>query len=316
MVDLALMSKLVTALKPEARLILLGDANQLSSVEAGAVLGDICGRKTTPTGLRERRLDAVIVHLTKSYRFRADPGIGQLSRLINQGSGPLSFDRIRHDPSGEVRWFELPPPEGLEAAIRTRLLPAYRRLVSTDNPTAAFQQFGAVRIICALRKGPYGAEHINLMLERLLIEEGFINGEPPWYRGRPIMITRNDYTLNLFNGDIGILLPDAEDDQKLKAVFETAPGQYQKYQPLRLGHHETVFALTVHKSQGSEFERVILILPDQETPVLTRELLYTGITRARRSVEIWGREGVLIRAIESISERHSGLEDALVDEPG
>jgi exodeoxyribonuclease V alpha subunit len=148
-------------------------------------------------------------------------------------------------------------------------------------------------------------------VERILREQKLIAGEGRWYRGRPVLITQNDYSLHLYNGDIGIALPDPASGGELRVFFRMPDGVLRPLHPVRLPEHETVYALTVHKSQGSEFERVLFILPDQDSPVLTRELLYTGITRAREEVEVWGKEKVFRDAVGRRTTRVSGLRDAL-----
>jgi exodeoxyribonuclease V alpha subunit len=147
------------------------------------------------------------------------------------------------------------------------------------------------------------------MTEEILEEVGRIKVLGPWYAHRPVMITRNDYNLKLFNGDIGVVLPDASGE--MRAFFPGPENEVRKFLPLRLPEHQTAYALTVHKSQGSEFERVLLVLPDRESPVLSRELLYTGITRARKSVELWFEEKVFRAALSRRVRRTSGLRDAL-----
>jgi exodeoxyribonuclease V alpha subunit len=179
------------------------------------------------------------------------------------------------------------------------------------EPQEVFQFFDQFKILCALREGPYGVLAINSMVEQILREKGLIAVDERWYRGRPILINRNDYDLQLFNGDVGILLQDSDANNTLRAFFQTPDGNLRKIHPLRLPEHETVFAMTVHKSQGAEFDRVVLILPDRDSPVLARELVYTGITRAREKVEIWGEEAVFQMAVARRTERMSGLKDAL-----
>ena len=152
---------------------------------------------------------------------------------------------------------------------------------------------------------------INLLVEQILREQKLIKPDRRWYPGRPVLITRNDYNLRLFNGDMGIVLPDPSANHDLRVFFPVADGTLRKFHPLRLPEHETVYAMTVHKSQGSEFDTVLLLLPDRESPVLTRELIYTGITRAKESVEIWGSEDVFRAAVSRCIERRSGLRDAL-----
>jgi exodeoxyribonuclease V alpha subunit len=167
-----------------------------------------------------------------------------------------------------------------------------------------------------LKVGPYGAYSLNRLAEEVLKKEKLIQAdiskEYPWYRGRPVLITKNDYSLGLFNGDMGITMSDPkEDGSDLYVFFPDASGGVKRYSPYRIKEHETAFAMTVHKSQGSEFDHVCLIFPDRDYPVLTRELVYTGITRARKSVFIWGSEHVLKAAVSRRIKRASGLRDAL-----
>jgi len=178
------------------------------------------------------------------------------------------------------------------------------------------EEFARFQILCALKIGPSGASAINRLAEEVLNREGLISFDlrqaPSWYRGRPVMITKNDYNLGLFNGDIGITLPDPESaGSSLAVFFPDAAGNVKRIPTHRLADCETVFAMTVHKSQGSEFEHVILLLPEKDYPLLTRELIYTGVTRARQRVSIWGSEAVLKAAIARRIERTSGLRDAL-----
>ena len=152
---------------------------------------------------------------------------------------------------------------------------------------------------------------INYLVEQILKGEGLINPDRRWYPGRPVLITRNDYNLQLFNGDMGIVLSDPSVNNELRVFFYSTDGAFKKFHPLQLPEHETVYAMTVHKSQGSEFDKALLVLPDRESPVLTRELIYTGITRAKKSVEIWANERVFRFAVSRHIERTSGLRDAL-----
>ena len=177
----------------------------------------------------------------------------------------------------------------------------------------AFNEF---KILCALRIGPFGVNAVNRLAGQVLGRENLIPkgrlGSHPWYRGRPILITRNDYYLGLFNGDIGITLPDPDSsDDDLYVYFPDASGGVKRFLPHRLPEHETVYAMTIHKSQGSEFDNVLLILPDRDTPVLTRELLYTGVSRARQGVEIWGRREVFQNGVNKRIIRQSGLSEML-----
>jgi len=331
MVDLALMAKLVQALPPRARLILLGDRDQLASVEAGAVLGDICGGDREPgfspsfrsilereTGERipETRgpvgggaaRDGVVL-LRKSHRFGETSGLGRLARLVNAGDEDGAIALLREGGADDITWSPLPTSRELRGALRRSVRGPFEKALNAPSPSLALAGFDRFRILCALREGPYGATAVNGLVERALAAEGLIRPRGSWYPGRPILVTRNDYELQLFNGDVGVVLP--RDDRTLQACFPTPEGELRTVHPLRLPEHETAFAVTVHKSQGSEFDRVLLILPDRPSPVLTRELLYTAVTRARSAVEIWAPEPVLRAAVSRKTRRSSGLEDAL-----
>ncbi len=313
MVDLALMSKLAQALKPSARLILLGDRDQLASVEAGAVLGDICntgGSRTTAP------IADSIVHLETNYRFGADSGIGAAARAINDGDAEAAIGAFRDPDRTDTRWRRPLTPRSPSETFVTAVREGFRDYLSRlDRPAEALAAFDGFRILCALRRGPFGAPAVNTLVERILEKSGLIGKSGTWYPGRPVMITRNDYPLRLFNGDIGITAADPEAGGDLRVWLPAADGGLRKLHPRRLPEHETVYAMTVHKSQGSEFGRVMLILPDRPAPVLTRELLYTGITRAREQVEIHAGVPIFRRAVENQIERSSGLRDALWGEP-
>ena len=333
MVDLALLSKLIQALPSHARLILLGDKDQLASVEAGAVLGDICNTGNTqsysrrfcmdlkkitgyeimtyPDGDDASGIQDCIVQLPKSYRFGSESGIDALSRAVNAGDGDLAISLLKGDRSAGIKWKDLPDAKALAQDTRDKIIQGFGNYLRAKEPKQIFHLFEQFRILCAVREGPYGVHAVNFLVEQILKEEKIIEPEKRWYWGRPVLITSNDYNLRLFNGDMGIILPDQEADNDLRAFFPAADETLRKFHPLRLPEHETVYAMTVHKSQGSEFDRVLLVLPERESPVLTRELMYTGITRAKESVEVWGIEDVFRKAVSRSIERSSGLRDAL-----
>ena len=326
MVDLALMAKLVRALPPRARLILLGDKDQLASVEAGAVLGDICGESPGFSEGFSRRLagatgqvggegdgpsiqDAV-VELTRSYRFGETSGIGRLARHVNRGDGREALALLERGDCQDVVWRPLESPRDLAA----RLAEAAERLgayLAAGTPESALEGLDRLRVLSAHRTGPFGVETLNRLIEDCLEARGVIRPRSPWYHGRPVLITANDYNLRLFNGDLGITLLDPASEGKPQVFFRTAEGGVRRLPPSRLPEHETAFATTVHKSQGSEAETVLLVLPNELTPVMTRELIYTGITRARSRVEIWGAGSVFEAAVSRRLQRSSGLRDAL-----
>jgi exodeoxyribonuclease V alpha subunit len=334
MVDMAMMSKLVQALSPSARLILLGDKDQLASVEAGAVLGDICdtgnihsfseafrrdfrniadGPLSVPSKAQdEPKICDCIVQLQKSYRFGEDSGIRAVSHAVNSGEPETALQYMHAEKYKDICWKNLPGSDLLERNLRDAATEGFEDyLKAVDDPFQVFRLFDRFRILCALKSGPFGVPEINKVIERILKRRGLILPDRKWYKGRPVLITSNDYNLRLFNGDVGIVLPDPGSGGDLRVFFPNEGEAPRKLHPLRLPEHETVYAMTVHKSQGSEFDKVILLLPDRDSPVLTRELIYTGITRARDRVEIWGTESVFRNAVRRRIERTSGMRDAL-----
>jgi exodeoxyribonuclease V alpha subunit len=333
MVDLALMSKLIQALPFQARIILLGDKDQLASVEAGAVLGDICDTgtehsfshsfckdckevtgytiHTQQNGTPESEIRDCIIQLEKNYRFGSDSGIGAVSYAVNTGDGDCAIKCMKSGVYRDITWKDLPHPNDLSQVIKATIIQGYGDYLRATNPFEVFQVFERFQILCALREGPFGVAALNILAEQILREERLINPDMIWYSGRPVLITRNDYTLRLFNGDMGIVMPDPSVNNELRVFFPAKDSTVKKFHPFRLPEHETVYAMTVHKSQGSEFDKVLLVLPDRESPVLTRELIYTSITRAKKSVEIWGNENVFRIAVSRFIERTSGLRDAL-----
>jgi exodeoxyribonuclease V alpha subunit len=333
MVALPLMAKLVTALTPDARLVLLGDRDQLASVEAGAVLGDICGGERQETfsaefkklvaTLLKTRLDAeppeepapplvdALIILKKNYRFREKSGIGAVARTVNAGDGPAALTLLKEGAASGIGWRDMPRPEDLKKALFAPVVEGYRSYLGGGTVVQAMERFDRFRILCALRQGPYGVSGINAMVEEILAGEGLIDPRDRWYGGRPLLITVNDYPLKLFNGDIGLVFPDPEAGGHPRVHFPTPEGGIRKVSPVRLPAHETCYAMTIHKSQGSEFERLLMLLPSHDSQGLTRELVYTGATRARDELRIWGDEGVFLRAVARRTERKSGLRDAL-----
>jgi exodeoxyribonuclease V alpha subunit len=330
MADLALMAKLFQAVPAHAHLILLGDRDQLASVEAGAVLGDIgdtgtehcyspafarmtleCGGGEVPSATHEHPMADSLVVLQKNYRFGTDSPIGAVSQAIRAGDAEQALRLLRTAGDEDIVFRDAVTAGSLEAALREPVLRGYTPYLTALDPDEASRRLVGFTILCALRQGPYGVESVNRVVERILKEQGLINPVSRWYQGRPIMVNRNDYTVQLFNGDIGILWPQAAGNDGHRVFFPALDGGLRSVLPLKLPEHETVYAMTVHKSQGSEFDRVLIILPDRINPVLTRELLYTAISRARQKVEIWGTEKILRYMINNPTRRTSGLRDAL-----
>ena len=254
-----------------------------------------------------------MVQLRKNYRFSEQSAIYRLSNAINEGHAEDALQILKDSSANlltDLISTPLPRRGELKEALRARVSAGFGEFLKAPDPASALAALAHFRILCALRLGPFGVAGLNQMTEEILEEAGLIRPQNPWYAHRPILITRNDYNLKLFNGDIGLLLPDGNEG-KTRAFFPGPDNTLRKFLPLRLPEHETAYAMTVHKSQGSEFERVLLILPERESPVLSRELLYTGITRARFRVELWFEEKVFLAALGKRVTRTSGLRDAL-----
>ena len=252
MVDLALMAKLVAAVPPQARLILLGDRDQLASVEAGSVLSDICA--AAESAAPNEPLHGAVVALRRNYRFAETGGIYRVSTAINSGDTEATITALQ-EGGGEVEWQPLPAALKLGSALRQRIVTGFEPSLKTDDPLEALAHLQKFRILCAVRQGPFGVENLNAIAEEVLADAGLLAPRRDWYRGQPIMVTQNDYNLALFNGDSGIVLPDPNAEGELRAFFLTAEGKLRRFLPSRLPVHETAFAITVHKSQGSEFEK-------------------------------------------------------------
>lgn len=353
MIDLELMAAVLDALPAHVRLILLGDKDQLSSVEAGAVLGDLCTRAETghyahdtADWLRDltgddvspwmradaTALDQHVVMLRHSYRFAAGSGIGRLASLINAGDTGRALALLAQPPQ-DIRWQDtandgealeqgvLDPEIGYAAYLRqllaTRPTRRSRREDYEHWATSVLDAFSHFQLLCAVRRGPFGTEAWNARIAKLLHEQNLIETEHGWYEGRPIIITHNDYALGLMNGDIGIALrvPDDTGVLRLRVAFPSASGM--RFLPhTRLGAFEPAYALTVHKSQGSEFAHAALILPDEDTAVVTRELVYTAITRAKTRFSLFASPAALTSAIERRTRRRSALALRLANDPG
>lgn len=312
MVDLSLMRHLSEALREGARLILLGDRHQLASVEAGSVLSELCA--ADQEGARRN----FSIELQKSYRFTKDSGIAELARAIREGDAAGSVTVLREgrpDLSFHQQSGDLPQSTALKKLVVDR----YGKALSAGTAAHVLEEMARFRVLCAHRKGAFGVETINELVRMWLVEGGLIpysaretrqRPESEFYRGRLILITENDYEMGLFNGDVGLIWPGQ--DGVLLAHFPSGEKATRALAPAQLPAHESAFALTIHKSQGSEHEEIALVLPHENSPLLTRELLYTGVTRAKTGVHVFGEEkSVRVAAGRSVV-RHSGLCAALL----
>jgi len=352
MVDIALMRHLVEAVPPHARLILLGDQDQLASVEAGAVLGDICnagGAWSHSRAFAAAAADVArtavdlppgapsatgiwdhVARLTHSFRFGPASGIGRLARAVNAGDADAALEVLRSDRYPDVTLVAesradrggASAPEEAHAHLRPLVVAGYGPYLAGPmgeggggspgaDPAARLAALDGFRVLCAHRRGPRGVEGMNAWIEAVLAEAGLLRPVGRFYGGRPVLVTQNDYSVGLFNGDLGLAVPDPERPGQHRVCFPGPDGQPRLLPTVRLPAHETAFAMSIHRAQGSEFGAVAVLLPDEPSPLLTRELLYTAVTRARHRVTLFAAEPIVRAAIGRQIERASGLRERL-----
>lgn len=379
MIPLPLMYRVLQALPDGVPLILLGDMHQLTSVEPGYVLGDICQAAAasartaefidacrdiadepipaSPSGLAPAPLADACVQLTYSWRFPPDSPVGEISAAVNAAADAADADAVlarltalteapADGRQAQVAYRKIEVPslrtgrDLPDNALRALLLDRFAPFLAASTPAEALAAFDKFRILCAMRGGAFGVHELNRLAEAILSGEhehdrAKVQAEaggrllsrtrPMFYAYRPVIVTRNHYGLGLFNGDIGVIMrttsaaaADADDSAAPAAVLRAYfPGtdnnaELRVFQPELLPPHETAFAMTVHKSQGSQFEEALLLLPDRPNPIVTKELLYTGITRVSRAIHIWSSEAALRQAILTLTQRDTGLRDDLL----
>jgi exodeoxyribonuclease V alpha subunit len=309
MVSLSLMARLLEAVRPEARLVLVGDPGQLTSIEAGAVLGDIVG--PAAESARGAAIAEGIVVLERVHRFGG--AIAAVADAVRRGDADAALHALS-GAHGEVTWIPVDVAEAHEvpAAIHDEAVAAARAVIAAargGDARGAIDALGAFRVLCAHRRGPHGVETWMDRIERWLAAEvGGFGAEGRWYVGRPLLVTANDYGLRLYNGDTGVVV--AGEGGRAGAAFERG-GEIVSFSPSRLGAVDTVYAMTIHKSQGSQFDAAAVLLPDPSSHILTRELLYTAVTRARRRLILAGTEETVRAAIARPVARASGLQRRL-----
>lgn len=321
MIDISLMAKLMNALAPSTRLILLGDSQQLASVESGAVLANLCQGNMTFSQQFAERVSAItgmpfsptiantdtilcdsVVILQHSYRFAGDSDIGRLAKAIQTANADDAIASL--DTSSETTWLN-----GSDLAVLLAGYQPYFDAINTaQDPEDCINAFDRYRVLCALKQGAQSVASVNQLIERHVATLGW-RSQHDFYHGRPIMIIQNDYRQHLFNGDTGLILKD--DSGVLRACF-VVDDSVRWIDVSRLPAHETAYAMTIHKSQGSEFDAISVLLPDEDNPILNRELLYTAITRAKKHVMIVGNEPILRKTILTQHQRESGLSDLIV----
>ncbi|MGH8560247.1 MAG: exodeoxyribonuclease V subunit alpha [Methylococcales bacterium] len=325
MVDLPLMARLLGALPEAARLILLGDRDQLASVEAGNVLADLSGNgheieysagfaqklsQLLSVSVGQLAVNAntpamadSIALLRNSYRFGAHSPIGRLAALVNLGHSEQARSLLQKADSAQIAWCEM--TKGVAAEVLREAIGYYQEYLRAGDPKQALERIESFRILCATRQGPAGAVEINRIIEERLFPKTSYR-HPHHYPGKLLMVSVNDYESGLYNGDIGLLWPDQHGT--LKAWFKLSDNQCRNLPVRDLPEYIPAWAMTVHKSQGSEFDRILLILPDEEShPVICRELIYTAITRCRKSVTIHASRGAFIGGVNRKLRRSSGL---------
>lgn len=319
MIDIALFSKLLDAVGENTRLILLGDRNQLASVEAGSLFGDLCdvaGKLNcfsekmireiekaagAATGISQKTnhpLSDHIIELQRSYRFSDQKGIGRLSHAIIQEKEDAvkDFFSIQDD--------EVMIETEYSTSVFESFVEGFEDYIHEPDILQALKKLNFCKVLCATREGIHGLHNTNRRIEKVLEEKKLIKRQGDFYEHRPVMITRNNYGFQLYNGDTGIVRKDK--DGKLKVWFEIK-NKAVGFAPSMISNCETAYAITIHKSQGSEFNKVLVILPDIDLPLLTKELVYTALARARKHVTLQSSEAILLSAVRKRVERGSGI---------
>lgn len=326
MIDVALFAKLLDAIKPSTKVIFLGDKDQLASVEAGSLFGDLCTAQgtlnlfgperatlinsLTPSGKTSLAQENIkesnhalfehIIELQHSYRFAAGGNIGVFSRAIIENNVQVIESFFDNHAS------DIPLDFDYNDNTLTAFVNGYREYILEPDIQKALQKLNNLRVLCAVREGAQGVYQTNQKIERYLQEKGLISITGTFYEHRPIIVTGNNYELGLFNGDIGIVRKD--ETGKLRVYFEDADGNLRGIQPAFVTASETVFAMTIHKSQGSEFDQVFVQLPNYaDNAILTRELLYTAVTRAKKEVVIQASQEVILETCARRVKRGSGI---------
>lgn len=325
MIDISLMAKLLAALSPRTRLILLGDSQQLASVESGAVLANLCRDQMmfdsgfaamaefvagitldeTVISSSQTVLLNSVVQLQHSYRFDQHSLIGRLAHTVQSGDSASVVAEL-HQADSSV-WQQPSSDNVLKAAV-DGYHSYFEAIASKSDPQTCIQAFEQFRVLCALKLGPQSVASVNAAIEKQLNRKGW-RSHNDFYHGRPIMVVQNDYRQQLFNGDIGLVLRDETGDLQVYFLFDNS---LRTVPITRLPAHETAYAMTVHKSQGSEFDNVCVLLPEEDSAVLTRELLYTAITRAKEQVLVLATEETVYSTVVRMHQRESGLSVSLL----
>lgn len=334
MIDVPMFYKLLEALGPQARIILLGDKDQLASVEAGSLLGDLClalprlnelsvkkaawvndliedkEKHITPSFTNDAAhpFSSNIIELKLSHRFKARGGIGRISHAIIHDHQDQIKEMMDTTPDPKVEFDKLYTTDKLEA-----FADGYRSYINEPDIKTALKKLNDLRVLVTVREGERGLYALNKKIENILVRKKLIyKGTNEFYLHRPVMVTRNNYEIELFNGDVGIVRPDVKGELRVWFEDPDAPSGVRPVLPAYLDQCETVFAMTIHKSQGSEFNEVLVILPEGiNNLLLTRELIYTGVTRAKEKVIIQGTQETLLFGAAASVKRYSGIKERI-----
>jgi len=327
MIGVALFAKLLDAIAPKTRLIMLGDKDQLASVEAGSLFGDLCQSQQALNIFSKERTALInnlngilpatyqstiddlsihplfehIVELKTSHRFKLDGGIGRFSKSIINNSVPDLQEMLLPNADPEVC-----VDTEFNNSVFEKFISGYEAFITEKDIKLALKKLNKLRVLCAIREGAQGLYATNRKIEKYLSDKGLITLKGEFYNNRPIIITSNNYALGLFNGDVGIIRPDHKGG--LKAWFENSAGELRQIFPGLISNVETVFAMTIHKSQGSEFDQVLMVLPASgNIAMMTRELLYTGVTRAKSKIFVQATTDVIFSTAAARVQRASGI---------
>ncbi|MGA1310134.1 MAG: exodeoxyribonuclease V subunit alpha [Gemmatimonadaceae bacterium] len=295
MIDVLMMDALLAALRDDAELVLVGDHHQLASVDAGDVLGAL---------IRHPAAAPVVTKLTGNHRFTGQPGISGVAVAIRDGAIDRAVELLLRGEHPDARCLPTPTTQG---ELLAPIVVGLEACLAAESPRALLDALDGVRILCAERKGPFGVAGLNAIVEQWGARRG-LDTRDPWYHRRPVLVGANDYGAEVFNGDLGVCWRERG---RTEVHFPTPDGGTRRLPPERLPVVSTAWAMTVHKSQGSEFGEVLLVLPREESRLLNRELIYTGLTRARRQVTVMGTEAVLRAGLQVTASRTSGLEAQL-----
>ena len=302
----------------------------MASVEAGSLFGDFCKTQTDGQLLSSERAAFIngfisdprrqisvsdlpevtphiladhIIELKRSHRFTSDKGIGKFSRAVikNDVKSLQTYIDENTDPQVTI-------DTKYSGKVFEQFTEGYTDYIQEPDIKAGLQKLNRLRVLCAVREGEHGLYTLNTAIENYLRKKKLINKHSEYYENRPVIVTRNYYSLGLFNGDVGLIR--ADENGVLKAWFEGSDGELKSVLPGYIADSETVFAMTIHKSQGSEYDRVLVVLPDNTNiSILTRELLYTAVTRAKSAVILQASEAVILRTAQGVVERASGIMD-------